>query len=91
MIRSFRHKGLKELFEKGSSRKIKQQDQSRCLRRLDALEAAEGPEQMNIPGFRFHELHTKPQRFSVWVTGNYRITFAWNGKDATDVNYEDYH
>lgn len=45
----------------------------------------------NMPGFKFHALHTKPKRYSVWVTGNYRITFEWSGKDAIKVNYEDYH
>ena len=91
MIKTFKHKGLKALFEKGRTRKIKQNDQDRCLRRLDVLEAAESPEEMDIPGFKFHKLHGSPDRFSVWVTGNYRITFEWEGKDALRVDYEDYH
>ena len=91
MIKTFKHKGLKELFETGSSRKIKPQDEARCLRRLDALEAAERPEDLDIPGFQFHRLHGNPKRYSVWVTGNYRITFGWDDKDASKVDYEDYH
>ena len=47
---------------------------------------------MNLPGFKFHALKGKERgRFSVWVTGNYRITFAFDGEDALDVNLEDYH
>ncbi len=91
MIKAFRHKGLKELFEARRSRRIRFNDQARCLRRLDALDAAERPEDMDIPGFRFHILHGNPVRYSVWVTGNYRVTFEWDGQDATRVDYEDYH
>lgn len=91
MIKTFRHKGLKVLFERGRTSKIKQQVQGKCLRRLDALDAAEYPEEMNIQGFKFHTLNGNPKRYSVWVTGNYRITFGWDGKDAEKVDYEDYH
>jgi toxin HigB-1 len=46
---------------------------------------------MNIAGFHFHGLRGKPKRWSVRVTGNYRITFGWSGEDALDVDFEDYH
>jgi proteic killer suppression protein len=46
---------------------------------------------MNIAGFRFHSLHGSPQRWSVRVTGNYRITFGWSGETAEDIDFEDYH
>jgi toxin HigB-1 len=46
---------------------------------------------MNIAGFRFHGLRGNPQRWSVRVTGNYRITFGWSGENAQDVDFEDYH
>lgn len=91
MIKSFRHKGLEELFTTGNSKKIRKDHQARCLRRLDALDAAEAPEEMNIPGFRFHGLQGNPKRYAVSVTGNYRITFEWEGKDAHVVDYEDYY
>ncbi|MGO9649018.1 Plasmid maintenance system killer (fragment) [Candidatus Sulfotelmatobacter sp. SbA7] len=46
---------------------------------------------MNIAGFRFHRLHGSPKRWSVRVTGNYRITFGWLGENALEVDFEDYH
>ena len=47
---------------------------------------------MNLPGFKFHSLSgDKKGRYSVWATGNYRITFAWKGEDAVDIDLEDYH
>jgi plasmid maintenance system killer protein len=48
-------------------------------------------EEMNIAGFRFHGLQGNPKRWSVRVTGNYQITFCWSGKNAMDVDFEDYH
>jgi proteic killer suppression protein len=48
------------------------------------------PEQLNLPGFHFHALHGVP-RWSVRVTGNWRITFGWDGNDALDIDLEDYH
>ena len=91
MIKSFKHKGLKELFETGKSRKVPPNLKGKCLRRLDMLDASTTPEDMNIPGFRFHGLHGKPKKYSVRVSGNYRITFGWNGEDAVFVDLEDYH
>ena len=91
MIRSFQHKGLKQLFEKGSSAKINQQHKAKCLRLLDALDAATLPQEMNIPGFGFHGPEGNPKRYAVSVSGNYRITFEWEGEDAIHVLYEDYH
>jgi proteic killer suppression protein len=46
---------------------------------------------MNIAGFRFHRLQGKPTRWSVRVTGNYRVTFGWSGESALDIDNEDYH
>ena len=91
MIKSFQHKGLKQLFEKGTSAKINQQHKAKCLRLLDALDAATLPQEMNIPGFGFHGLEANPKRYAVSVSGNYHITFEWEGEDAIHVLYEDYH
>ena len=55
------------------------------------LEAAEQPGDMNIAGFHFHGLQGNPKRWSVRVSGNYRITFGWSGETAVDIDYEDYH
>jgi proteic killer suppression protein len=55
------------------------------------LDDAGRPEDTNVPGLRFHRLHTKPVRFSLTVTANWRLTFEWDGVDAVSVDYEDYH
>jgi proteic killer suppression protein len=91
MIRSFRHKGLRELFETGASRKVRQDLQGRAVRRLDALEEAQTLEALNIPGFNFHPLRGKPTRYSLHVNGPWCITFEWDEGEALRVDLEQYH
>lgn len=91
MIRSFRHKGLKELFETGRSRKVRQDLRARALRRLDALEFADSLEALNLPGFNFHPLRGKPTRYSLHVNGPWCITFEWEEGEALRVDLEQYH
>ena len=91
MIKSFKHKGLSELFEHGKSRKMHQDLQSRSLKRLDVLDQAETLSDMNIPGFNFHSLQGKPKRYSVHVNGPWCITFEWEDGDAVRVDLEQYH
>jgi proteic killer suppression protein len=91
MIKSFRHKGLAELFERGRSRRVSQDLQSRSLRRLDALDQAESLTDLNIPGFNFHGLQGKPKRYSIHVNGPWCITFEWESGDAFKVDLEQYH
>jgi len=92
MIRSFRSKALKDFAATGNARKLPVQQADKTRRILLALDAATAAEQMNIPGLKFHTLKGADKgRFSVWVSGNYRITFGWSGEDAIDVDMEDYH
>ena len=91
MIRSFRHKGLRDLFELGSSRRIRPDLQARALRRLDALDMAESLEELNVPGFNFHPLRGTPRRYSLHVNGPWCITFEWEDGDALQVELEQYH
>ena len=91
MIRSFRHKGLSELFEHGRSGKIRQDLQSRCLRRLEVLDQAETLTEINIPGFNFHGLQGIPKRYSIHVNGPWRITFEWEEGEVFRVDLEQYH
>jgi proteic killer suppression protein len=91
MIRSFRSRPLKALWEKGQSAKIAPDLVGRATRRLDALDAATSPEDMNLPGFDFHKLRGRPQRYSVHVNGPWCITFEWDGDDAVAVDFENYH
>lgn len=92
MIRSFKHKGLERFFRLSDSRGIPSQSMARIERMLDALDAARKPEHMDIPGYRFHRLKgNRAKSFSVTVSGNWRITFSFDGENAIWVNLEDYH
>lgn len=91
MIKSFRHKGLAELFEYNRSSKIRQDLQKRLLRRLDALDMAEALGELNIPGFNFHGLHGRPKRYSIHVNGPWCLTFEWQEGQALRVDLEQYH
>jgi proteic killer suppression protein len=91
MIRSFRHKGLAELFERGRSRRVRQDLQTRSLRRLDALDQAESLTDLNVPGFNFHGLQGSPKRYSIHVNGPWCITFQWEDGDAFKIDLEQYH
>ncbi|HXP88528.1 MAG TPA: type II toxin-antitoxin system RelE/ParE family toxin [Bryobacteraceae bacterium] len=91
MVGGFRHKGLEEIYLTGHTRRIGADHIGKCVRILQLLEVADRPEQMNIAGLRFHLLQGNPRRWSVRVTGNYRITFGWSGENASDIDFEDYH
>ncbi len=92
MIKSFRSKALRQFADKGDASKLPVQNSERVRRILRALDAATAAEQMNVPGLKFHLLKGADKgRFSVWVSGNYRVTFGWSGEDAVDVDLEDYH
>ena len=91
MIKSFKHKGLFELFEAGRTRRVRPDLQSRCLRRLEALDQAEILTDLNVPGFKFHGLHGVPKRYSIHVNGPWCITFEWKEGEALRVDLEQYH
>ena len=91
MIKSFKHKGLAELFERGRSRRVRQDLQSRSLRRLDALDQAESLTDLDVRGFDFHGLHGIPKRYSIHVNGPWCITFEWEEGDALRVDLVQYH
>jgi proteic killer suppression protein len=92
MIKSFRNKGLKAFAETGATRKLSVQNTPRLTMILTALNAAKRPEDMNLPGLRWHPLgKMAPGRYAVEASGNWRITFAWDGADAVEVDLEDYH
>jgi proteic killer suppression protein len=92
MIRSFRDRGLERFAVKGDPSRLSVQNAARIRRILAALDAATAPEQMNLPGWRFHGLQGKQRgRYAVDANGNWRITFAFDGPDAVEVDLEDYH
>jgi proteic killer suppression protein len=92
MIRSFRHKGLEQFFITGSKKGILPHHADKIARVLDRLDASISPADMNLPGYRLHEL--KGQEIGTWsvtVNANWRITFQFEGQDAVVVDYRDYH
>lgn len=92
MIKSFRHKGLERFFETGSKAGIQPAHAKRLRMQLAALDTAQRIEDMAIPGFRLHSLKGHDRgRWSVWVNGNWRITFEFADGHAYVLDYEDYH
>jgi proteic killer suppression protein len=92
LIKSFRNKALASLWEEGTSRRIDARLHGRIMRRLDALDRAAEPDDMNVPGFNFHALRGhRPTRYTVHVNGPWCITFEFEDGDAYRVDFEQYH
>lgn len=92
MIRSFRHKGLRTLFETGRRTKLPPQDTERIENVLFLLDQARGPEDVNLPGLRLHALKGDWKgQWAVTVRANSRIVFRFEGGDVWDVDIVDYH
>ena len=92
MIRTFRSKALAELWARGRTAKIDAKISKRILIRLDRLNVASAPAQMNLPGFDFHALKGfVPIRYSVHVNGPWCITFEFDSGEALRVDLEQYH
>jgi proteic killer suppression protein len=92
MIESFLHKGLKNFYSTGSLAGIRADHRKRLQLILARLDVIYKPEDMSLPGFDFHKLSgDMKEYYSVSVNKNWRIIFKFNGKDAYDVDYVDYH
>lgn len=92
MIIGFRHKGLEVFYRTGSKRGIQASHAKKLARILAALDAAAGPDELSLPAFRLHALKGKTEgHWSVWVNGNWRVTFRFKGADVELVDYQDYH
>jgi proteic killer suppression protein len=92
VIKTFRHKGIELFFRTGSKAKIQTAHAERLRKQLFALDNARSAKDMNAPGWRLHPLHGKLEgHWSVTVSGNWRLTFAFEGPDAVLVDYQDYH
>jgi proteic killer suppression protein len=92
MIQSFKHRGIELFFTKGSFKAIPAQFATRIERILDRLDSATEAKDMDLPGYKFHELKgSKKGTYAVSVSGNWRITFQFNDDGAAEVNLEDYH
>jgi toxin HigB-1 len=92
MIRSFRHRGLKLLHERGSASRIHAAHRTRIARILGYLNMARMPRDMDFPGLRLHPLTENLNDFwSVSISGNWRIIFRFEGSHVSDVDLVDYH
>ena len=92
MIRGFRHKGVAKFFETGSKAGVQTQHAERLRLILGRLSAATSPRDMALPGLNLHQLGgDRKGTWAVSVSGNWRMTFKFVGKDAHAVDYEDYH
>ena len=92
MIKSFKHKGIKRLYDTGSQRGIKPEHFRRLRLIIGRLDASLSPQDMDLPGLDLHPMKGKYEGFwSVSVSGNWRVIFRFQGNNAFDVNYLDYH
>jgi proteic killer suppression protein len=92
MIASFRSRALKRFWVRNDSGGIRSDWIGKLRVILSRMDASTKPEMMDLPGFGFHPLSGNlVGRYAVWISRNWRITFAWSGEDATDVDMEDYH
>lgn len=92
MIKTFRHKGVQEFFESGSKAGIQPAHAAKLARQLRQLNDARTASDMNMQGWKWHPLiGDLSGHWSVWVNGNWRLTFAFEGEDAILVDYQDYH
>ncbi len=92
MIRTFRHKGLKRLYEKDNSSGVRGDQAARIRDVLSHLDLAEAPTDLDLPGYRLHALRGDLTGYwSVTISGNWRIIFRFEDGDALDVNLVDYH
>ncbi len=90
-IKSFRHKGLKDLFEIGRSATVPPQLRKRCANLLEVLDESDNLNDLAGAGFGTHLLHTKPARYAMAVNGPWRITFQFEEGNALLVDLEQYH
>ena len=92
MNKSFQHRGLQALYEKGETRRLPQQHITKLTDILVTLEHSRSPADMNLPGFQLHPLKgTLRGYYAVSVSGNWRVTFRFEDGHAVDINYTDYH
>jgi len=92
MIVSFRHKGLEALFREDFTRGVQAAHVPKLRRILAALDAASTPAELNQPGYKLRPLKGGMKTHgSIWVNGNWRVTFRFIGADVELVDYQDYH
>ena len=92
MIVSFRHKGLERLYLNNPKKGVQATHVPKLMRILSALDVAQAPQDLAIPSFRTHQLKGDlAGHWSIWVNGNWRVTFRFIDNDVELVDYQDYH
>jgi len=92
VIKSFKHKGLRRYFETGCKTVIQAKHAGRLRLQFAALDTAQGIEDMEVPGYQLHPLKGRAKnRWSIWVSGNWRLTFEFKDGNVYILDYEDYH
>lgn len=92
MIASFRHRGLKALYEGRTTKRVNPDHIANLTDILAAHDRSSGPGGMNLPGFQLHPLKGELKgHYAVSVSGNWRVTFRFEEGSAVDVDYVDYH
>lgn len=92
MIRSFRHRGLKALYEGRTARRVAPEHLEKLVDVLAVLDRSRGPADVDLPGFRLHRLKGEQKGYyAIWISGNWRVTFRFDEGSAADVDYVDYH
>jgi proteic killer suppression protein len=92
MIKSFKHKGIEKFYLSGSTKGIQAKHANKLRMQLIALDTASHIEDLDIPGYRLHQLKGSLKGlWSITVNANWRITFEFSDGNAYIVNYEDYH
>ena len=92
MIKSFKHKGLEKFYENGSTKGIQANHAKKLRMQLAALDTAQSIEDMDVPGYRLHQLtDSRKGIWSITVNANWRLTFEFTEGNVYILNYEDYH
>ena len=92
MIRTFRHRGLKRLYEHGDPSAVRTDQAERIALALADVDAAIKPSDVDLPGYRLHPLKGARKGFwSISISGNWRVIFRFDGGDAYDLDLVDYH
>jgi proteic killer suppression protein len=92
MIKSFRHRGLKALYDGRTARRVAPEHVEKLRDILAVLDRSRRPQDMDLPGFRLHPLRGELQgHWAVSVSGNWRVTFRFEDDEPVDVDYLDYH
>ncbi len=92
MIMSFKHRGLKSLYDGRTARRVAPEHVRKLLDILAVLDRSSGPDDVDLPGLRLHPLKGGLKgHYAVSVSGNWRVTFRFEDGQAVDVDYVDYH